>query len=309
MPVTESNKLELSILAEDVRTLCGEWQVVVPFDESAPPPWNLVAQGWWFLQNNPSSLDVTQGGYYHSLELETTRLGSNHDEQGLFKGGLAIAQVYRYLESPVGPYDELIIVPGKYTNPVDAKEYARISRIYVSSERSVYNGRKNWNIPKHLARFRFTLGPSGSTKIEVFSMKGSESESEPFFSAISTPSSWIPSFPFKTSWSIQDLTIVQPPLQPLTEAQRASITEDSENPDTLTVGEQEWSSILCEMSGRMRVCYYEPGLSDGEEYGDGVGYPKIRPWKIGLEWLPGMKMVFPESKKLQPVTGDDKKTK
>jgi hypothetical protein len=147
-------------------------------------------------------------------------------------------------------------------------------------------------------------------KIEVFSPNVPDDDDDesnrPFFSAISKPSSWLPSFPFSTSWSIQDLSLAQPPIQPPTETQMKLIKD--ENPATLTGGEQEWTTILPEMKGRMRVCYYEPGL-EGKEFGDGIGFPKIKPWKLGLEWLPGMKLVFPESKKLLSKGKDDNKTK
>jgi len=260
------------------------------FDKLADAPWNLVGQGWRFFLINPSSLDITTGGYYHPLELEGTKLSAEY--HGVFKGGFSSALVYRYSDSDVGPYDELIFVPGKFTNPVDGKEYLRVSRIYVSSERCVYNGRTNWNVPKHLARFKFTLGPSNSTKIEVFS--SNDMDDPPFFSAISRPAPWIPSYPFNSLWSP---ILVQPPLKPLTEEQKRQITQ--ENPETLASGSPRWASITPLMTGKLRVCRFEPGL-DGNEYGDGIGFPKIQPWSWGLEWLPGMKLFFPESEEILP---------
>lgn len=305
------------------------------FDEVEEPPWDLVGQGWWFIMTNPASLDLTTGGWYHPLELRSTKLTADH--QGEFKGGLAMAQVFRYTDSPVGkshnttrrltmnessagPYDELIIVPGSYTLPGTQKQFARISRIYVSTERSVYNGtcvvqlkkmdhppsirtgRKNWNIPKHLARFKFTPGPSNSTKIEVFAPEPSVADA--FFSTISTPAPWFPSFPFRASWIPQDTTLVQPPLP--TVADDRILPVEGEDRATLTGGREEWISILCSMSGKMRVVHLEPAL-DGKEYGDGVGAPKIRPWRLGLEWLPGMKLTFPKGEVVTYMNEDKKK--
>ncbi|KAF2033172.1 hypothetical protein EK21DRAFT_109306 [Setomelanomma holmii] len=40
------------------------------------------------------------------------------------------------------------------------KKALRIARIYVSQRTTVYNGRLNWIIPKHLARFEFSAPPT-----------------------------------------------------------------------------------------------------------------------------------------------------
>lgn len=41
----------------------------------------------------------------------------------------------------VGPYDEVIWIPGSYeTPPLEGTRMVRISRIYVSTVESVYNG-------------------------------------------------------------------------------------------------------------------------------------------------------------------------
>lgn len=73
---------------------------------------------------------------------------------GKFIGGLANVQVIRYTESPVGPYDELIVVPGKFEYHVDSKledgnlkqvtkQNLRVTRIYVSQEATCWNGRNS----------------------------------------------------------------------------------------------------------------------------------------------------------------------
>lgn len=65
---------------------------------------------------------------------------------------------------PVGPYDELIYVPGLFsrrprqplrtgrTAAEPIEYFPSITRIYVSTDESVYNGRKNWGIPKCVSR-------------------------------------------------------------------------------------------------------------------------------------------------------------
>lgn len=58
-------------------------------------------------------------------------------------------QIIRYTESPVGPYDELILSPGFHEYTVEEngkrikKKNARITRIYVSQKYTCWNGRKS----------------------------------------------------------------------------------------------------------------------------------------------------------------------
>lgn len=73
---------------------------------------------------------------------------------------------------------------------------------------------------------------------------------------------------------------------------------EDEDINALVDGGLEWKTILPLMKGRIRMVRLTPGL-DGGEYGDGVYAPKVKPWKVGLEWLPGMKMTFPEPGKIQ----------
>lgn len=61
-------------------------------------------------------------------------------------------QIYRYKTSPVGPYDELMFIPGFYRTQLPGKNESilapRITRIYISTEATALRGRENWNIPK-----------------------------------------------------------------------------------------------------------------------------------------------------------------
>lgn len=69
-------------------------------------------------------------------------------------GGLGVVMLVRYFASPVGPYDELLVIPGRFQSGGAAG--FTIGDIWVSSEASVDNGRRNWAIPKKLARFEVT---------------------------------------------------------------------------------------------------------------------------------------------------------
>lgn len=60
-----------------------------------------------------------------------------------FKGGLGMIQVVRYSSTPVGPYEELVIIPGNFQvsgGSQKGKARMRISRIYVSQKETTYNG-------------------------------------------------------------------------------------------------------------------------------------------------------------------------
>lgn len=64
---------------------------------------------------------------------------------GEYTGRLGMLQVIRYTETPVGPYDELLIIPGFFGFEDNGKrqEMTRVSRIYVSQKYTAWNGRKS----------------------------------------------------------------------------------------------------------------------------------------------------------------------
>ncbi|TFY73421.1 hypothetical protein EWM64_g10591, partial [Hericium alpestre] len=145
---------------------------------NAPPSWVLEAELWTFIarasaeigpessanghnpNNNPSILQGLPNGTYPPLEaVHPSALASlstpGASEQ--YRGGLPQIMIVRYKDSPVGPYDELIYIAGKFICPHEPNSTAlRIGSMYVSANASVWNGRRNWNIPKHLARFEWT---------------------------------------------------------------------------------------------------------------------------------------------------------
>lgn len=142
-------------------------------------------------------------------------------------------QLIRYHDTPVGPYDEMILCPGSFEYPDPSssssskskKKAMRITRIYVSQKETCFNGRKLWNLPKHLARFEWTDDPStGATIIKVYphdtastpyDPTESAPSTTPFFQCTLKPISYLPSFPFSTSLLKtigMDLSLVQPPL-------------------------------------------------------------------------------------------------
>lgn len=84
--------------------------------------------------------------------------------KGKFKGGLGYLMMVNYQKSPVGPYRELLFIPGKFFP--DGKQ--SITKIYVDSEASTQNGRVNWGIPKRTLPFSWEE-ENGMISIKVFS--------------------------------------------------------------------------------------------------------------------------------------------
>lgn len=82
--------------------------------------------------------------------------------QGKFKGGFGYVMLVDYQESPVGPYRELLFIPGKFGE----EKLQSITTIFVDSEASTANGRANWAIPKQTAEFHWQK-ERGLDQVEV----------------------------------------------------------------------------------------------------------------------------------------------
>ena len=106
-----------------------------------PPPWTLDGEGILipFIANKK--------------EILNSNFLTNHDKES-YQGGLGAIMFVNYHTSNVGPYFELLFIPGdfKYKN----KKYKRITKIFVSSEISIREGIKNWAIPKEFANFEWS---------------------------------------------------------------------------------------------------------------------------------------------------------
>jgi len=187
-----------------------------------PAPWTNKATIYTF----PFYVTSSRARNLPSVAYSPLEAGSSFAD-GTCVGGLGIVQVLRYSDSPVGPYDEMLLAPGNFEYNVNEdgkdvkKSNLRITRIWVSQKHTCYNGRKNWNIPKHLARFEFIELATGRTEIRVFphdtgGVPGEAKASDtPYFTAIYTPSPYLPAFPASLrifGYIGIDLSLVQPPL-------------------------------------------------------------------------------------------------
>lgn len=126
------------------------------------PPWTLTGNGYiftyWFKKEWVSK-------FGHLIGFQ---------KQG-FLGGLGTLMLVDYHTSDVGPYRELLIVPGRFK--LGGKNQFSIAKIYVSTYESVWNGINNWGIPKELADFEITQLSANTEQVSV-SLKG-----EVFFEA------------------------------------------------------------------------------------------------------------------------------
>jgi hypothetical protein len=142
----------------------------------APPPWTLTGSGVILVAHFPKAFVRSQGF------LEPY-------QQHAYQGWVGTVMLVNYATSPVGSYQELLFIPGlfRFGNNTSLS----ISKIYVSTPESVWNGRHNWGIPKELADFSFDKNADGSQSIRV------SYEGIPFLSLRASP--WSFRFPITTS--------------------------------------------------------------------------------------------------------------
>ena len=114
----------------------------------APAPWTCKCTAYVLVFFASSSQGLPQDIAYDPIEAGVESF-SGADQAGAFKGGTGMIQIVRYTETPAGPYDEIVIIPGEFNTPGRKERGLRITRIYVSQKETCFNGRRNWNIPKY----------------------------------------------------------------------------------------------------------------------------------------------------------------
>ncbi|KAL8711245.1 MAG: hypothetical protein Q9220_004390 [cf. Caloplaca sp. 1 TL-2023] len=211
----------------------------------------------------------------------------------LHSGGMVMIQLLRYSSTPVGPYDEMLVAPGNFDVPGGHGSHTRITRIYVSQRDTTFNGRKNWNIPKHIARFKCT-GNFSAPPFTIQLFPEDPANETPFFTASLKPLGfWTPSFPFSSKFLKRigvPSSMVQPPLPS---------------------GEVESKDVVC---GTDRWCKSEPviyspkakliwmDLKQPEQEGKKGSehwWPGIKRWHVGV-WLQNAQLDLGESEVIKP---------
>ncbi len=124
----------------------------------APAPWTLRGRGYILAIRMPEA--VLANCQHTPAELRASR-----------RSPLSLAMLVDYAESPAGPYQELLFIPGTF----DFKGLRRpsISRIFVSTMDSVINGRRNWGIPKDRCDFNIDWQEDGIDRAELTGDDGS----------------------------------------------------------------------------------------------------------------------------------------
>lgn len=106
----------------------------------ALPPWQLAGSGYILLYHFTKSF-IAEHGFLAGFQKEK------------FESGWGAVMLVDYQTSPVGPYHELLFIPGLFS--FNKKKVFSISKIYVSTQSSVVNGIENWGIPKEHADFHW----------------------------------------------------------------------------------------------------------------------------------------------------------
>lgn len=116
--------------------------------KKVPAPWKCTADvyaAYFFSSAKSKAAAEIDTIAYSPLEKESPFASP---EAGRFAGGVGSFMLVRYTDSPVGTYDELVIIPGAYAYQVQdkkgkwvEKKSPRITRIYVSQKHTMYNGR------------------------------------------------------------------------------------------------------------------------------------------------------------------------
>lgn len=117
-----------------------------------PAPWDLKGSGYIFIYKFKKGYDDKKFNVPDFLS-------------GKYCGGFGSVMLVNYEFSTAGPYQEFLFIPGKYK--FKNKKLDTISKIYVSTDESVFNGRKNWGIPKEKANFVFEKSNKFEEKISI----------------------------------------------------------------------------------------------------------------------------------------------
>ncbi|XDD49935.1 acetoacetate decarboxylase [Leptospira sp. WS92.C1] len=116
-----------------------------------PAPWKLNGEGFLFPLWAKKDYNREMGFF-------------SDEDSKQYSGGLGSLMLVNYSTSDVGPYFELLYIPGNFK--YKDRTYKRITRIFVSSQKSVEEGILNWAIPKERADFIW-IQDGNLTKISV----------------------------------------------------------------------------------------------------------------------------------------------
>ncbi|HNG89616.1 MAG TPA: hypothetical protein PK858_05415, partial [Saprospiraceae bacterium] len=146
------------------------------FTQITPAPWTLRGEGYMIF-------------YRFSRHFVERQVCLPAQWAQCFEGFLGSVMLVNYTESPVGPYRELLFMPGIFRSPYGRR--FSITHIAVDSEASTQSGRANWGIPKVTRAFQAERD-GAVERVQVLDADG-----QPYFRMSLRSGGW--SFPVSTS--------------------------------------------------------------------------------------------------------------
>ena len=307
----------------------------------AAPPWSCRCEMYWImLSTGGRPIGFNGSASASSADSDPDTRTSPRDvyapleaslwselESGLGENvhGPAMLQVNRFSQTPVGAYDEMLVIPGFFSTPQanagkgkdggkgEGKSHMRVTRAYVSGKATCWNGRRGFGIPKHLAAFEFLEDKEdgGRLDVAVYPPRSDDDPrkkegAKPFFSARLQRMRYFPlRVPVGTTlfgWLGYSDRLVHPPLP-----------QGGDDGGLLCGTEGKWKSTQLEFKAvnGARLCWVEVGKERKREASEGDAlvekkdgsrppevesegwWPDITPlaWKVGL-WLGETELVF-----------------
>lgn len=118
----------------------------------APAPWKTKCTAYIIpIWTSASTAKNLPSKAYSPLEAQSPFAS---EASGKPQRSMGMIQLVRYTDTPVGPYDEMVLVPGVFNYPFEettsdgktkrvTKSARRVTRIYVSQKHTAWNGRKS----------------------------------------------------------------------------------------------------------------------------------------------------------------------
>lgn len=135
-----------------MRTIPSQSPVGPSSNVLAPAPWQLRGEAYAFFVKLP--LPRGRAELFAPSELAEARFGQ-----------LGLVMFAEYGDSPVGPFHELLFVPGTFR--FGKRRLPTITKLYASTRASVEIGRRNWGIPKEQADFEVDQGRDGVKRVTM----------------------------------------------------------------------------------------------------------------------------------------------
>ncbi|GEM_PF-1457380 len=117
-----------------------------------PPPWELRGNGFVVFYRFPKEFLNT-----YSLVPNVLR--------SLFCGGIGAMMLFDYYQTPVGPYSEILFIPGQFA--YENKKYHSITRRLATSRESAAAGYAQWGIPEEKGTVHFIYLDNRYTRIRL----------------------------------------------------------------------------------------------------------------------------------------------